>query len=329
MNDILVSVIIPVYNVEPYLNECINSVIFQSYHNLEILLIDDGSDDGSERICDDAAGKDTRIKVFHQVNKGLSAARNVGLEHAKGDIIAFLDSDDAFHKDMIRIMTDEMLKQSVDIVVCGFSVYDTDGKMISEKSENAEIHSRVMENTEVLNILIDREIDATPWNKVYKRNIWNDLRFPEGHVYEGTYTVYDIFYKAGRVAIMDEELIMHRDRAGSICNTLSLNNIHDLDSALEHCFQFARDHMPDIFTYDQLGEINATRIRARITSYFQYVMHYPDDIEEANVLRKELKEIVDEYGLESCSFRIKIGYYLSIYVPKTTAFILRLFSGDR
>ena len=105
----MISVIVPVYNVEPYLEEAIESVIHQTYTNLEIILVDDGSTDGSGRICDRYQKKDSRIKIIHQENRGLSAARNAGLDICKGGMIAFLDSDDAFCKDMLQKMSDAML----------------------------------------------------------------------------------------------------------------------------------------------------------------------------------------------------------------------------
>lgn len=106
----LVSVIVPVYNVKPYLNEALDSVINQTYRNQEIILIDDGSTDGSGEICDEYATRDNRIKVIHQTNQGLSAARNAGLDIMHGSVISFLDSDDAFHPQMIEIMLHEMIQ---------------------------------------------------------------------------------------------------------------------------------------------------------------------------------------------------------------------------
>ena len=119
MMEPLVSVIIPIYNVRPYLCEALDSVLRQTYRNLEILIIDDGSDDGSEEICDEYGKKDSRITVIHQKNRGLSAARNVGLNRMRGDYIAFLDPDDAFHPDMIRCLMEALQRNEAEIAVCG------------------------------------------------------------------------------------------------------------------------------------------------------------------------------------------------------------------
>lgn len=119
----MISVIVPVYNVEPYLEEAIESVIHQTYTDLEIILVDDGSTDDSGKICDRYQKKDSRIKVVHQENRGLSAARNAGLDICKGEMIAFLDSDDAFCTDMLQKMSDAMLESGADIVECNYAEY--------------------------------------------------------------------------------------------------------------------------------------------------------------------------------------------------------------
>ena len=116
---VLVSVIVPVYNVLPYLRESLDSVINQTYKDLEIIIVDDGSTDGSDAVCEEYA-KDSRVKVIHQKNHGLSAARNVGLDIARGDYIAFLDSDDVYLPDMIQTMVEGIQKSQADVVVCGF-----------------------------------------------------------------------------------------------------------------------------------------------------------------------------------------------------------------
>ena len=115
-----VSIIIPVYNMKDYLEEAIESVISQTYKNIEIIIIDDGSNDGSEKICDDYSRLDSRIKVIHQENKGLSAARNKGLEIMTGDYVAYLDPDDVYHPKMIEMLHDKMINEDVDCVICNF-----------------------------------------------------------------------------------------------------------------------------------------------------------------------------------------------------------------
>ncbi len=127
----LVSVIIPVYNVRLYLREALDSVLAQTYRNLEILVVDDGSDDRSEAICDEYAEKDARIAVIHQKNKGLSGARNTGLDIVRGDFIAFLDSDDAYCPNMLRMMVDVAQQSGTDLVECNFGIYHTKHRIVN------------------------------------------------------------------------------------------------------------------------------------------------------------------------------------------------------
>ncbi len=128
----LVSIIIPVYNVAPYLVEALESAIHQTYKNLEIIIIDDGSTDGSETICDEYARKDHRVRVIHQDNKGLSAARNIGLGIMTGDAVAFLDSDDALEFDYVEKLVEAMNREDADIVICRFTIHNTVEKMVMD-----------------------------------------------------------------------------------------------------------------------------------------------------------------------------------------------------
>ena len=125
----LVSIIVPVYNVAPYLREALDSIVNQTYKDLEILIIDDGSTDGSSAICEEYASKDPRIRLIHQSNKGLSGARNTGLEHATGDYVAFIDSDDSVSPVFIESLVNAMTSSSASIAVCKFSIINTSGSM--------------------------------------------------------------------------------------------------------------------------------------------------------------------------------------------------------
>ena len=175
----MISVIIPVYNVKAYLAEAVESVIHQTYQNLEIILVDDGSTDGSGEICDEYAKKDNRIKVIHQQNKGLSASRNAGLDTCQGEIISFLDSDDAFCKDMLEKMHDAMEKTGADIVECkvitgkklqhgsAHKVFESQKRFSEESGKVKAFGTR-----EALLKKLTGESANFVWNKIYKRFIW-------------------------------------------------------------------------------------------------------------------------------------------------------------
>lgn len=204
----LVSVIIPVYNVSPYLRECLDSAIHQTYHNLEILVIDDGSTDDSGRICDEYPAMDSRVQVFHQENRGLSAARNVGLDHMTGNLVAFLDSDDAYHPDMIESMVDAMTQSGADMVVCGFSYHSIEnGRLsLSTASGHWPYRDETISSREALNRLATGKLDISVWNKLYRSHLWKDIRFPDGHVYEDCHVCYRILLRCELILLSQREL---------------------------------------------------------------------------------------------------------------------------
>ena len=170
----LVSVVIPVYNVLPYLGECIESVIKQTYHNLEIINIDDGSTDGSQEICEKYQIQDKRIGVVHQTNQGLSAARNTGLDYMHGDIVAFIDSDDAFLPNAIDEMVRAMNETGADIVMCGFYCCKTTKHMFpSQSRKEFKVHHDLISSTKALKYIIDGKINVNVWNKVYRKELFD------------------------------------------------------------------------------------------------------------------------------------------------------------
>ena len=169
----MISVIVPIYNVESYLEEAIESVLHQTYTDLEIILMDDGSTDGSGEICDRYQKKDSRIKVIHQENRGLSAARNAGIDICKGEMVAFLDPDDAFCKDMLQKMSDVMLKSGADIVECNFALYKSvhhmDPQKIWKKKKciSPEVNrTGLYQKKDALLMKLEGKIATNVWNKM-------------------------------------------------------------------------------------------------------------------------------------------------------------------
>lgn len=152
MNNILVTVVLPVYNVENFIDRCLDSVVNQTYKNLEILLIDDGSTDNCSFICDSWAEKDSRIRVVHKVNEGLSMARNTGIEEARGEYIFFLDSDDYVERNLVESCVESVQKTSAQIVVYGYDRVDKDGKVLA--SSTPELPSLVMRGSEIRDVVI-------------------------------------------------------------------------------------------------------------------------------------------------------------------------------
>lgn len=214
----LISVIIPVYNVSKYLHQCVDSVLKQSYKNLEVILVDDGSTDESGMICDQYALADNRVVVIHKENGGLSDARNAGMAIARGEYIGFVDSDDYIHCDMYKVLTDLLEQNNADIAIanwCGFTSGEGE-KIYEERTGNI----LTFENLENLEFLIygknKYKISLSVWDRLYRREIIKDFIFPKGRCYEDVVWSTKVFYKAKKSVYIDRNLYYYRRRNDSI-----------------------------------------------------------------------------------------------------------------
>lgn len=258
----LVSIIIPVYNVKDFLCESIDSAIHQTYQNLEIIIIDDGSTDGSGKICDEYQSKDNRIHVIHQVNKGLSGARNTGLDHMHGDYVAFLDSDDAFLPEMIETMVKESIRNSADIVVCGFYRCKTTEHMaISQAYKTSRPKQQLTTSQTALKYLIDNRISINVWSKLYKRSIFDGSRFLEGYNHEDLILTPYLIEKADKVMILEAPFVLYRNRENNITSSVNEKNINDWLYAIRLWEEFAEKRTPDIFSPEDLNRIREINVR--------------------------------------------------------------------
>lgn len=227
----LVSVIVPVYNVELYLEECVESIVNQSYSSLEIILIDDGSTDNCGQLCDKYAELDKRVSVIHKTNGGLSSARNCGIEAAKGDYLCFVDSDDWVEQNFVK---DFMDKASADsIVCCGFNIRYKNKTIVhspiqEEKITNLEYLDKLLSSCLQEYLGQGREfIGNHAWNKFYPRSIFQELRYPEGMQYEDVYVCIDVFKRVKFVQILPCANYNYRMRENSIVHLKSKKNLLD------------------------------------------------------------------------------------------------------
>ena len=232
----LVSVVVPVYRVEAYLDHCIQSIAEQTYHNLEILLVDDGSPDGSGEICDRWAEKDSRIRVFHKENAGAGAARNTALDAASGDFIAFVDSDDYLHSNMFTHLY-SLMKGGVDIAECEIGMTETDDFPMDD-GRNAEI--LVCDTEEALRLHIQDEVfRQTPPNKLYRRECVDGIRFPEGNLIDDEFFTYKVLGNARKLAHSSACMYAYRQQSGSAMHKpYSLRRLQGLDAKLERLAYF-------------------------------------------------------------------------------------------
>ncbi len=230
----MISVIVPVYNVELYLRKCIDSILAQTYRDLEILVVDDGSTDGSGAICDEYAGKDDRIKVFHTENRGLSAARNLGLDNTTGDWIGFIDSDDWIEPDMYEVLLRKAEETRADIIECGcYADYTTTsyGHLAIQKT---------VSGIDAVEALIRGEIRTQVWNKIWRSNLFSEIRFPEGHSFEDVATTYKLVRNA-TVTGAAENSYHWKQRKSSISQSHDQQNLIDYWLAHKQRYEDLKD----------------------------------------------------------------------------------------
>ena len=229
MNE-LISVIVPVYNVEKYLRKCVDSIINQTYKNLEIILVDDGSPDKSGDVCDEYAKQDSRIRVIHKTNGGLSDARNTGLDIANGEYIMFVDSDDYIETNMCETLYNRLISDKTDMAICSVLNVDTVGKK-TETGANITLTDDILTTNEALEKLGSDCACAyvVACNKLYIRALWNDFRYPIGKLHEDEFVAHNIIGKCNRVSTVSKTLYNYLQRNDSIMN--SVYSVRRLDGS--------------------------------------------------------------------------------------------------
>lgn len=242
MKDFLVSIIVPIYNVEKYLDECIESLVNQSYKNLEIILVDDGSPDHSPEICDIWALKDDRIIVIHKENGGLSDARNYGLRKSTGNYITFVDSDDVVSIFFIEKLLKIMIKNKVDICECNYSTIKNDFNDITTTSD-----IRCYDTRDALEYLFNENIfKHVVWNKMYKREIIEDLEFEKDKIHEDLFFTYLAFGKSKNIAKISDNLYFYRQRDNSIMSSkFSIKNLDAIEARMRQ-LNYIKINFPDL-----------------------------------------------------------------------------------
>lgn len=232
-----ISVIVPIYRVEKFLPQCIESVLNQTFTDFELILVDDGSPDRCPAICDEAAERDARVRVIHQANAGLSAARNAGIEAAHGAWLSFVDSDDYIAPHFCEKLYQTAQRTNADCVMCSVQNVDESGKLID--SALMRVADEVKTGREVLR-KIGRD-DVTPyltaWNKLYRRKLFNTLRYPAGRQNEDVFVFAELFCQVQRAACVAEPLYFYRKRIDSIMNSaVTLRNLDEM-WAYVNCFE--------------------------------------------------------------------------------------------
>ncbi len=321
IDNALISIIVPVYNVEPYLQEALDSLKKQTYQDLEILLIDDGSTDGSGEICDEYTLCDKRFSVFHQENHGLSAARNIGLNLIHGQYVTFLDPDDAFYPEMIERMLEAIITTGADLVICGFDVYRTEKRMGFQRAFMSH-HFKYAEqfsSSEALNRLISGSLTTAVWNKLYKKNLWENVRFLEDHVYEETGAMHLILEQCQSVTTLPQTLVMHRKRRGSITASFDEKSILDWFLAYDLLQNYVNAHTSDVFRLESVFDFHERYLRSMIVLYAEKkraMYSISDTIFLKGFREKILKRMAAIKSKRIKHTKTRVACFLFMYLPQ-------------
>lgn len=294
-----VSVIIPVYGVEKYLDRCVNSIIHQTYDNLEIVLIDDGSPDNCPKMCDEWAKRDDRIKVIHKQNGGLSDARNAGLEICTGEYILFVDSDDYIDLTMVEKLLTQLENDNSDICIAHFSKF-YDGELPCKKYSKA---TEVLSTEDALLRLTPKHYDlsfVTAWGKLIKKEIIKNLRFAKGKIHEDEFMCHHLLGNCKKISCTYEPLYFYYINGGGIVNSKVTKSKLDVIEAMKDRIQYVSKEYPNL--------LPETVQNALETYQFVYcqIRYKGADKEIFDEFRKEFLLLYDECKKGGFPFKIKI-----------------------
>ncbi len=327
----LISVIVPIYNVEPYLKRAVDSILNQTYTNLEVILVDDGSPDSCGKICDEYKEKDKRVVVIHKQNGGLSDARNAGLDRAKGQYIAFLDSDDFFAPFFINTLYYELLRTESDVA---FSMYQVvEGEVLAHfteppkdlewENENCFIYNR---KELLMNMYDANHPDATyfivSWNKLYKADLWEGIRFPKGRIHEDEATTYKVFNKSRKGVYIKNAMHGYFSAPSSITrDKFNMKRLQWMDALTERIQFFAENTKePDLAFY---------AVRARADGAIRYYYPLKKEVENSASEQERLKGYVrqalkEQHRYGKLGLTTRIGYCVFLISPTLYKIISRL-----
>ncbi len=263
-----VSIIIPIYNAEKYLKRCLDPIINQSYENLEIILVDDGSTDSSKNIAEDYAKNDKRIKVIHQKNAGLSSARNTGLKHATGDFVTFVDSDDFISPKMVEKMLQAIHDAKATIAVCSFQEKYPNGKITH--FNNHKHPKRLLTTKEALeDMLLEKGFTVSATMKLFPRSFFNDISFPINKLHEDVGTTYKLIKKADYIIFIPEEYYYYCHHSNSIINEFKEQKFDLIDLTDQMCDELDEE-------FPNLNNVTRERrMRARFSLLRQIPKNHP------------------------------------------------------
>ena len=248
MDNPLVSIIIPVYKVEKLFDRCVDSVVNQTYQNIEIILVDDGSPDNCPLLCDEWASRDSRIKVIHKVNEGVSSARNIGLDICNGEYICFVDSDDWIETNMVEVLLANCLKYQVKLTICGR--YDVFGEITTQFVAKNPCQNGVIDAKEaVRHMFLGKDFDSGPCGKLFHCSLWKNARFPFGKIFEDIAILYKVVLMSESVALVNESLYYYFRHSGSITTSPFSKALLDYPTNTRAIIEDLKNSHRDLYEY--------------------------------------------------------------------------------
>ena len=328
----LISLIIPVYNIEPYVRRCLDSAIAQTYRNIEIIVVDDGSTDGSPALCDFYAAKDSRLKVIHRRNGGLSAARNSGLDICSGEYISFIDGDDCVRADYVQQLYAAAAARDALMSAGSYDSFETDEAPADNAAISLQSACVPMLAAETANARGDIRF-VTAWGKLFHRSLWRMMRFPEGKLHEDEFTTYRAIYASGKVAFVDIPLYYYFQRAGSIMGARFNARRLDALDALDEKLNFYK-----AYNERKLCAATVAMYVSKFLSLRSLIRHYRVTTADARLhiqakLEKELRACPDISAARKAQLTLCLFFPLYDRVCskayRTSALILKLFLRGR
>lgn len=283
----LISIIVPIYNVEKYLEECLNSIVSQTYVNLEIILVDDGSTDSCGLICDEWARKDKRIKVIHKDNGGLSSARNAGIEISAGEFITFIDSDDIVHKDMIKELYNcFVVNHNTQIAGCGYCEIKSNEDIPINLNKSDTVY---LSGTQAIELMLNpkENFNVVVWNKLYRTVLFKSVRYPEGYNHEDMFVMPRLLNESRIVAYTPSQYYFHRYNPDSIVHRKY--NIKSQDELLG--VESMRDFFREVNNKDAIKKVNRIYLWKLIDHYCKTFYYIQDD---KNEIKNKIKKKYDK-----------------------------------
>lgn len=285
----LVSVIVPVYNTRQFLASCVQSILGQTYSNLEVLLVDDGSTDGSGALCDRLASGDPRVRVVHQANAGQAAARNYGIEHCRGEYVLFCDSDDELEPSCIEVAVDALASSGCNLLRYRYSAIDEAGLPTAYPyGDESECPVGSISSADSVIALLDRKLENFVWCFLAKRSLYleSGIRFPVGRKFEDMAIYYQVLLAAGKVLFLPDRLYRYRQREGSTLHAISVQTLLDKLWVLQQRTAYIHNHAPE------LTDVCRAKTYSEYPGLYVNMLFYKDLPAERKAARGEIRQSI-------------------------------------